>query len=67
MFEPDALHEIARKALARKTGARGLRSICEERPADHVRPPERGGRSPCRRYRRGGSRRGAAASRLCRV
>lgn len=30
MFEPDALHEIARKALARKTGARGLRSICEE-------------------------------------
>ena len=30
VFEPDALHEIARKALARKTGARGLRSICEE-------------------------------------
>lgn len=29
VFEPDALHEIARKALARKTGARGLRSICE--------------------------------------
>lgn len=29
-FEPDALHEIAKKALARKTGARGLRSICEE-------------------------------------
>lgn len=30
VFEPEALHEIARKALARKTGARGLRSICEE-------------------------------------
>ena len=30
VFVPDALHEIARKALARKTGARGLRSICEE-------------------------------------
>ena len=30
VFEPDALHEIAKKALARKTGARGLRSICEE-------------------------------------
>ena len=29
-FDDDALHEIARKALARKTGARGLRSICEE-------------------------------------
>ena len=29
-FEPDALHEIAHKALDRKTGARGLRSICEE-------------------------------------
>ena len=30
VFEPDALHEIAKKALGRKTGARGLRSICEE-------------------------------------
>ena len=29
-FEDDALHEIARLALARKTGARGLRSICEQ-------------------------------------
>lgn len=29
-FEDEALHEIAKKALARKTGARGLRSICEE-------------------------------------
>ena len=29
-FEDGALHEIARKALSRKTGARGLRSICEE-------------------------------------
>jgi len=28
-FEPDALHAIAEKALARKTGARGLRSILE--------------------------------------
>ena len=28
-FEPDALREIARQALARKTGARGLRAICE--------------------------------------
>ncbi len=27
-FEDAALHEIARMALARKTGARGLRSIC---------------------------------------
>ena len=29
-FEDEALHEIARMALARKTGARGLRSICED-------------------------------------
>ena len=29
-FTDKALHEMARKALARKTGARGLRSICEE-------------------------------------
>ena len=29
-FEDGALREIARKALARKTGARGLRAICEE-------------------------------------
>lgn len=29
-FEPDALREIAKLALARKTGARGLRSICED-------------------------------------
>ena len=30
VFEDAALHEIARMALARKTGARGLRSICED-------------------------------------
>ncbi len=29
-FEDTALHEIARMALARKTGARGLRAICED-------------------------------------
>jgi len=29
-FEDDALHEIARVALARGTGARGLRSIMED-------------------------------------
>ena len=29
-FEDEALHEIAKLALARKTGARGLRSICED-------------------------------------
>jgi len=28
-FEPDALNEIAKKAIERKTGARGLRSIIE--------------------------------------
>jgi ATP-dependent Clp protease ATP-binding subunit ClpX len=28
-FSDDALHAIARKAIARKTGARGLRSIME--------------------------------------
>ena len=28
-FEEDALHEIAKKAIERKTGARGLRSIIE--------------------------------------
>lgn len=28
-FEEDALREIAKQALARKTGARGLRAICE--------------------------------------
>ena len=28
-FEQDALREIAHEAIARKTGARGLRSICE--------------------------------------
>lgn len=30
VFEHDALHAIAKKAVERKTGARGLRSICEE-------------------------------------
>ena len=29
-FEEDALKEIAKKAIDRKTGARGLRSILEE-------------------------------------
>lgn len=29
-FEDDALHEIARLALANKTGARGLRTILED-------------------------------------
>ena len=29
-FDDEALHEIAKMALARKTGARGLRSICED-------------------------------------
>ena len=29
-FSEDALHAIARKAIARKTGARGLRSIMED-------------------------------------
>ena len=29
-FEPEALREVARLALERKTGARGLRSICED-------------------------------------
>jgi ATP-dependent Clp protease ATP-binding subunit ClpX len=29
-FEPDAIREIARQALSRNTGARGLRSILEE-------------------------------------
>jgi ATP-dependent Clp protease ATP-binding subunit ClpX len=28
-FNDDALHAVARKAIARKTGARGLRSILE--------------------------------------
>jgi ATP-dependent Clp protease ATP-binding subunit ClpX len=28
-FEPDALREVARQAIARGTGARGLRAICE--------------------------------------
>ena len=28
-FEPDALTEIARQAIDRGTGARGLRAICE--------------------------------------
>src|SRR5690606_8815154 len=29
-FRPDALHAVARKALERKTGARGLRTILEQ-------------------------------------
>jgi ATP-dependent protease Clp ATPase subunit len=29
-FEPEALRELAREAITRKTGARGLRAICEE-------------------------------------
>jgi ATP-dependent Clp protease ATP-binding subunit ClpX len=29
-LRPEALHAIAKKALARKTGARGLRSIIEQ-------------------------------------
>jgi ATP-dependent Clp protease ATP-binding subunit ClpX len=43
-FEPDALAQIARKAIERKTGARGLRGILEqtlgklmfEAPSDHT-------------------------------
>jgi ATP-dependent Clp protease ATP-binding subunit ClpX len=30
VFEPEALTEIAKLAIERKTGARGLRSICEQ-------------------------------------
>ena len=30
VFRDDALHSIARKAMERKTGARGLRSILEK-------------------------------------
>ncbi|HEL9630721.1 TPA: ATP-dependent Clp protease ATP-binding subunit ClpX, partial [Streptococcus suis] len=33
-FEEDALQEIAKKAIERKTGARGLRSIIEETMLD---------------------------------
>lgn len=33
-FDPDALQEIANKAIERKTGARGLRSIIEETMMD---------------------------------
>lgn len=33
-FEPDAIHEIAVQALARKTGARGLRAIIESMMLD---------------------------------
>ncbi len=43
-FQPDALKEVAKKAVARKAGARGLRSILEdilggvmfETPSDHT-------------------------------
>ncbi|MDZ7691560.1 MAG: hypothetical protein U5K69_10620 [Balneolaceae bacterium] len=34
IFEEDALEEIVKKALKRKTGARGLRSIMEESMLD---------------------------------
>ena len=34
-FHEDALKAIARKAIERKTGARGLRSILEVNPARH--------------------------------
>ena len=44
MFADDSLGAIADKALARETGARGLRSILEETPA---RRPVRG--APSRR------------------
>lgn len=33
-FDQDALEEIAKKAIERKTGARGLRSIIEETMMD---------------------------------
>jgi ATP-dependent Clp protease ATP-binding subunit ClpX len=33
-FEDEALRAIAKKAIARKTGARGLRAIIEERMID---------------------------------
>ena len=43
-FEDAALHEIARMALARKTGARGLFHLRGRAAADDVRPPQRGRR-----------------------
>ena len=51
-FTDDALNAVARKAIARKTGARGLRSILEGDPArHHVRAAD------LRRRRRGGGQR----------
>jgi hypothetical protein len=48
-FSDDALNAVARKAIERKTGARGLRSILEAHPArHHVRPAGDGrGRRRC--------------------
>ncbi len=34
VFEPDALEAVAAKAISRKTGARGLRTIMEELMVD---------------------------------
>ena len=36
IFEPEALHEIAKKSIERKTGARGLRAIMENVMMDHM-------------------------------
>ena len=33
-FQPDAIRELAKEAVARKTGARGLRAIMEELMTD---------------------------------
>ena len=35
-FEDDALREIAKKSIERKTGARGLRAIVESVMMDHM-------------------------------
>ena len=64
-FREDALRAVARKAMQRKTGARGLRTDSRERAARYdVRPSVDGERDQGRRRRRRGYRRDEAVRHL---
>ena len=64
-FQEEALHSIARKAIARKTGARGLRSILEGILLETMfELPTLNGRAGSGDHRRCGRGQGAAALHL---
>ena len=56
-FEPDALREVAKTAMERKTGARGLRSVIEKTMMDVMyEAPSNENMEKMRNHQRGGNR-----------